>query len=55
MAGCSDPESVNGTKMMDGDVVVNMPTTTFIQVVKMKGHSLAVGSVEPKDLPICMH
>lgn len=56
MLGDRDPISVNGTKN-DGwrdDVVVNVPTT-IIQVVKMKGQSLAVGSVEPKDLPICMH
>lgn len=47
---------MNGTKMMDDVVmlVVNVPTT-FGQVVKMKGRSLAVGSVEPKDSPICMH
>lgn len=36
-----------------GDVVVNVPTT-IVQVVKMKGQALAVGSVEPKDLPLCM-
>lgn len=42
--------------------IANMPTA-IIPVVKkekkkkkmMKGHSVAVGSVEPKDLPICMH
>lgn len=36
------------------DVVVSLPTT-IIQVLKLKGQSVAVGSVEPKDLPICMH
>lgn len=37
-----------------GDVVVNV-LTTIVRVVKMNGQSLAVGSVEPKELPICMH
>lgn len=58
MMGCRDLKSVNGTKMVDGMVmwggVVNMPTT-IIPVVKLKGHSVAVGSIEPKDLLICMH
>ena len=37
-----------------GDVEVNVPTA-IIQVLKVKGQSVAAGSVEPKDLPICMH
>lgn len=56
MMGCGDPKSVNGAKMVDDVVmrVANVPTT-IIPVVKMKGHSVAMGSIEPKDLPICMH
>lgn len=38
---------MNVTKMTDGVVAT--------VAVKLKGRSLAVGSAEPKDLPICMH
>lgn len=44
----------NQNERRSGDDVVNVPSV-IAQVVKMKGQPLAVGSVEPKDMPICMH